>query len=86
MDDLEEAIDVARREHRGRLVEDEDPSPPVPSGQGRGDGHDGALNGRGLGERVADVELDVERGEQLPGALGLGLPPHPSDGVRDEVA
>ena len=59
-DESEEALDLVVREHRGRLVEHEQPSPALPALQRRRDRDDRALHRRRQSERKMDIEVDTE--------------------------
>ena len=62
------------------------PPPAVPALQGGGDGDDRALDRRGLGQRLGDVEVDGERRHQPPGRSGLLSPPHAAEAGAGEAA
>ncbi len=83
--ELEEALDFVVREHRGRLVEDEEAAPPVPSLQRSGDGDHGALDGCRLAQGAVDVELHAEAREHASRLHRL-LPPMHASASRTPVA
>ena len=74
--DREEPLDLVGRQRRGRLVEDQHPGL---DREGLGDLDQLLVRHRQAPDRGADVELDVELGEQR-----LGLPAHaaPVDGAQ----
>ena len=84
--DLEEPFDLARREHGRGLVEHEHPTAGVPALQRGGDGDDRALDRRGLGQRLGDVEVDGERREEPASQSGLLAPPDAPEAGAGEAA
>ena len=64
-------------------------STPPPESQpcsAAGDGDDRALDRRGLGQRLGDVEVDGERSDEPAGHAGLLLPPDASEAGAGEPA
>ena len=83
MDDLEQALDVVARQRRRRLVEDEQAGALLPSDEGAGDRHRGALRRGQVADRSLDVDVaEPEHGERLAGAARLVAPVDPAAEAR----
>ena len=83
---LEQPLDLVVWQHGRRLVEHEHAAPSLPALHRAGNRDDRPLDGRGLGQRSMDVELDIEALEDPVGLPLLLAPADAPRGSADEAA